>query len=132
MIWFKKSLPTNEERIKLKALRRKKQRIIRDKVKETGSKIILRTKVSNRKNPLKTVEEEQKDREDVTKAQIEAWTALLPGIIKKLSFIPDPRRPKSVKHKVNVLMIYGLLMFLFRLKSRRSANEHGSVNILSV
>ena len=84
MIWFKKSLPTNEERIKLKALRRKKQRIIRDKVKETGSKIILRTKVSNRKNPLKTVEEEQKDREDVTKAQIEAWTALLPGIIKKL------------------------------------------------
>ncbi len=48
---------------------------------------------------------------------------MLPGIIQKLSKIPDPRRTKSIKHKLTVLMIYGLLIFLFRVESRRHANE---------
>jgi hypothetical protein len=60
---------------------------------------------------LKTLEEEQQDRENIVKAQIEAWMAMLPGIIQKLSKIPDPRRTKSIKHKLTVLMIYGLLLF---------------------
>src|SRR3990167_3896951 len=35
----------------------------------------------------------------------------------------NAKRPKSVKHKISVLMIFGLLAFVFRLKSRREMNR---------
>jgi len=55
--------------------------------------------------------------------QIRAWRSLLPTLIKRLSKIPDPRRTKSVKHKLTVLMLFGLFAFIFRLSSRREMNS---------
>jgi len=55
--------------------------------------------------------------------QIKAWRSMLPILIRKFSRIQDPRRAKSVKHKVVVLMIFGLFAFVFRLSSRREMNR---------
>jgi len=55
--------------------------------------------------------------------QVKAWRAILPSLIKKFSRIEDYRRTKSVKHKMVVLMIFGLFAFIFRLSSRREMNR---------
>ena len=82
-----------------------------------------RTEANNRKSAYNTIDEERAARADMTGAQIKAWRALLPTLIKKFSRIPDPRRVSSVKHKLVVLMVFGLLAFIFRLSSRRETNR---------
>ncbi len=42
---------------------------------------------------------------------------------KELSKIPDPRQPKKVKHKLTVVLLYGLLSFVLQMASRREANR---------
>ncbi len=49
--------------------------------------------------------------------------ALLPILLKRLSKIKDPRNPKKCKHKMTVIMIYGILTFVFQMSSRREANR---------
>ncbi len=44
-------------------------------------------------------------------------------MLKRLSQIADPRNPKKIKHKLTVLMIYGILTFVFQMASRREANR---------
>ena len=40
----------------------------------------------------------------------------------RLGKIPDPRNPHKLKHQLTVLMLYGLLVFVFQYGSRRAAN----------
>jgi len=49
--------------------------------------------------------------------------AQLPQLLKRLNKINDPRNPKKVKHSLTLLMLYGMLMFVFQLSSRRQANR---------
>jgi hypothetical protein len=51
------------------------------------------------------------------------FRALLPKRLKDLSKIPDPRQPKKVKHKLSVVLLYGLLSFVLQMASRREANR---------
>jgi hypothetical protein len=46
----------------------------------------------------------------------------LPILLKRLGQIPDPRNPNKLKYKLTVLMIYGILVFVFQYASRRAAN----------
>ena len=46
----------------------------------------------------------------------------LPVLLKRLGKIPDPRNPNKLKHQLTVLMIYGILVFVFQYGSRRAAN----------
>jgi hypothetical protein len=48
---------------------------------------------------------------------------MLPVLLKRLGKIPDPRDPKKLKHRITVLMIYGILVFAFQYSSRREANR---------
>jgi hypothetical protein len=48
---------------------------------------------------------------------------LWPKLLKELSKIPDPRQPKKVKHKLTVVLLYGLLSFVLQMASRREANR---------
>jgi hypothetical protein len=50
--------------------------------------------------------------------------AQLPSLLKRLNKIPDPRNPKKIKHTLTLLMLYGLLMFVFQLSSRRQVNSN--------
>ena len=38
-------------------------------------------------------------------------TQLVP-LLQKLGRIPDPRRPRSVRHKLTVLLVYGIFLFI--------------------
>ena len=49
--------------------------------------------------------------------------AQLPALLKRLKKIQDPRNPKKIKYRLTLLMLYGLLMFVFQLASRRQANS---------
>lgn len=69
------------------------------------------------------MEEEQAARQSAAEAQINAWRAILPGLLEKFARLKDPRRPGSIRHKLTVLMVYGLLLFIFQYASRREANR---------
>ncbi len=47
----------------------------------------------------------------------------LPQLVERLSKISDTRNPKKIKHSLTLLMLYGLLMFVLQLSSRREANR---------
>jgi hypothetical protein len=81
------------------------------------------TRFANRKADYKTIDEEKEAIQQTTEATLNVYRQLLPGLLKKLSRIPDPRNPKKIKHQITVLMIYGILLFVFQIPSRRQANR---------
>ena len=99
------------------------QKQIHDKIIAANADITHRTQAVNAKRSYLTIEEEQSARQDILADQVKVWRRTLPTLLKKFSHIPDPRRPKSIKHKIVVLMIFGLLAFVFRLSSRREINR---------
>ena len=48
---------------------------------------------------------------------------LLPGIMAMLSTIEDPRNPKRITHSLSAIVLYGILLFLSNMPSRRAANR---------
>ena len=116
----------------IKAEIRAAQKEINQNNKKEGNLEEPRTQAKNITFPAKTIKEEQEFRQDVVAAQIPTWKAVIPELLKKLSRIPDPRRLKSIKHKVAVLMLVGLLMFVFKIKSLRAVNnEMGKPQLLA-
>lgn len=99
------------------------QQHIREHIATTESMIIPRTQARNIKQPHNSIEAISADRGDKLEGQIQAWRSLLPVLIKRFSKIGDPRRAKSVKHKLAVVLLYGLFAFIFRLSSRREINR---------
>jgi len=79
--------------------------------------------ISNRKCEYKNEEEERSARLDAVSHQVKAYRWTLPILLKRLSKIKDPRNPKKVRHKITVLMIYGILCFAFQMASRREATR---------
>jgi hypothetical protein len=49
--------------------------------------------------------------------------AKLPILLERLSKIPDYRNPKKIKHKLTVVLISGILVFVYQMASRREANR---------
>ncbi|HEY4831997.1 MAG TPA: transposase family protein [Waddliaceae bacterium] len=90
---------------------------------ETQSLIVPRTQARNAKQSYCSIEEITADRSDKLSSQIQAWRSVLPILIRRFKKIHDPRRAKSVKHQLAVVMLYGLLAFIFRLSSRREINR---------
>jgi len=99
------------------------QNLIHEQMLATQAMIVPRTKARNAKQPYANVEAMKTDREDKLSEQIKTWRSVLPILIKRFAKISDPRRAKSVKHKIVVLMLYGLFAFIFRLSSRREINR---------
>lgn len=62
-------------------------------------------------------------REDATIEQARIFRDQLPTLLKRLENIKDVRDPKKVKHKLTVLLLYGILTFVFHRASRRDANR---------
>ncbi len=55
--------------------------------------------------------------------QIGSWRALLAKLVQDLAKIPNPPNPNKSKHKLMVVLLYGLLVFVFQIASRREANR---------
>ncbi|MCP4210059.1 MAG: transposase family protein, partial [Halieaceae bacterium] len=73
-------------------------------------------------SPFDTVEQECAGRLKALTGQARVFRQQLPVLLRRLSKIPDPRQPKKTKHKLTVLMIYGILVFVLQYSSRRQAN----------
>jgi hypothetical protein len=70
-----------------------------------------------------TIEEEIYARNIIATDQIKIIKSQFPGLLNTLSKIKDPRNPKKIKHKLTMLMIYGIFMFVFKVTSRREADR---------
>ena len=99
------------------------QSIIHAENKFDGNLVEPRTAQRNIKFPAQTVEEEKTFRESLVEEQIKVWRKLIPGLLDKLGRIPDPRNPKKTKHKVTVIMLMGILLFIMKVESLRRMNN---------
>ncbi len=73
------------------------------------------------------VAEEKAARQQAVEEQLKVYRAQLPILLQRLAKIKDPRNPKTIKHKSAVLMLYGILAFVFQMSSRREANRQMSL-----
>lgn len=103
--------------------RSRKQRELKEQQKRQGLSYPPTFSLPNRKSDLKTVEEEEASVQLIAEEQLKVYGKLLPELLKKLSRIDDPRKPKKIKHQISVLMFYGMMMFVFHVDSRRQANR---------
>jgi hypothetical protein len=106
-----------------KKARKKAQRELRQRQKDQGFSAPEKPNQSNRTCPYQTQEEERAARVDAVSQQVKVYRAMLPILLKRLSKISDPRNPRKLRHKLTVLMIYGILCFAFQMSSRRKANQ---------
>ena len=78
----------------------------------------------NRKSQFSTEEAELANRQETVENATRVYKQILPILLKRLEKIKDPRQPLKIKHKITVLMIYGILMFVYQIGSRRNANKN--------
>ena len=120
----KPSRRPNREAIKAQKKDKKRaEKLLRQKQKAQGLQVSSGFSVSNCKSKYKTVEEETKARHEAVTEEAKVFKANMPVLLKRLSRIPDPRNPKKIKHKLTVLMLYGILVFVYHMASRREANK---------
>jgi hypothetical protein len=77
----------------------------------------------NRLNMAESTEAEIKEKQSVAEDATKVYRKMLPSLLENLSRIKDPRKLGSVKHKHTVLLLYGILMFVQQVGSRREANR---------
>jgi hypothetical protein len=85
--------------------------------------------IANKKCSYKTTDGEKADRQETAEAALKVYRRMLPILLKGLSKIKDPRQTKKTKHSLTVLMIYGILMFVYNVSSLRNANKEMSLPI---
>ncbi len=106
-----------------RANRRRKQRELKEQQKRQEKQYPPIYTIANRKSDLKTIEEEKEAIQHTIQDTLKTYSQLLPGLLQKLSQIPDPRQPKKTKHQMTIMMLYGILIFAFQIPSRRKANQ---------
>jgi hypothetical protein len=111
-----------EQELKLKGLESQGFKVSREKYGEKRN-------IANRKCGYETSEEEKLDRQDSAEAALKVYRRTLPILLNRLSKIEDPRQPKKLKNSLTVLMIYGILMFVYQQSSLRNANKEMSTAI---
>lgn len=121
------SEPTREERVQARKYHRRAQiearKALRKQSKALGIPVPTGVASGNGVCPFKTTEEEQTARQEVSKVQLDTLQRVWPVLARRLAKIPDLRRTKSISHAHAVLMLYGILMFVFQQSSRREANR---------
>ena len=123
-IMSKPSCRPNREAIKRERKEKKKaERALGRHQKSQGLAKSSKASMPNRKCNYETVEQEQAVRMDAATEQLRIFRSQLPTLLRRLAKITDPRNPKKCKHKLTLLMIYGILMFVFQMVSRREANR---------
>lgn len=123
----KPSRRSNREEIKAQRKERKRaQKALREELKGKGFNISSHSTISNHKCEFRSVEEESAARNEAVLEQLKVFRGKLPVLLRRLSKIPDPRNPKKTKHKLTVLLIYGILVFVLQMSSSREATREMS------
>jgi len=110
----------------LKAKRTEKRqayKALRERQQAQGLATPVVPSAANRKSLFKSTEEEKQAREDAAIEQMRVIKALLPTVLARLKKIHDFRNPKKVKHQLNAVFLYGILIFVYQMSSRRQANR---------
>jgi hypothetical protein len=120
----KPSRRPHREEIKAQRKERKRaQRSLREELSKQGLKSASHTTISNHKCTYKSEEEESSARNEAALEQMRVFRSKLPTLLRRLSKIPDPRNAKKTKHKLTVLLLYGILAFVFQMSSSREASR---------
>lgn len=101
-----------------KQRRKQAQAELRAKQRAQGMEPHRRPALPNRISGYETVEEETKARQETVLEQIKLIRAKLPILLKALDKIRDFRNPKKIKHQLQVVLIYGMLAFLYQMASK--------------
>jgi len=72
--------------------------------------------------PYPSVEHECEARTYAATEHTRLIRSQLPPLLLRLRSIKEPRQPKKIKHTLSVLMLYGILIFVHHVASRREAN----------
>ena len=115
--------PGREQILEQRKERKKAQRELRRRQIAEGFILPPSPSQPNKTSPYQDVEEEREARTEAVSAQVKVFRAMLPVLLNRLSKISDLRNPKKNKHKLTVLLIYGILCFTFQMSSRRQANR---------
>ena len=113
-------IKTNKKTQK-KIERRQEQKAKKQGLKEAANK--TKRNILNRKCGFQTAEEEIEYNHQVGGEALKVYKKYLPDILKDLASMNDPRNPRKIKHQQTMLMLYGILMFVFHIASRRDANQ---------
>lgn len=120
----KKSGRPNREAIKEERRQlKRRQKELRGEQRADGLRPRPRTEVANRTCSLETCIDEQQERQEAVTEQVRVFRQQLPVLLRRLAKIKDPRNPKKLKHKLTVLLLYGVLTFVLHMDSRREANR---------
>lgn len=106
-----------------KGQKKHQQRRLRQQQRDTGLKPPCTDTSSNSTANYNSVAEESTGRNDAVTGLLQVMRQMLPTLLKRFAKIADPRNPKKLKHRLTLLMIYGLLVFVFQYSSRRAANR---------
>jgi hypothetical protein len=122
-----KSRRPNREELNVKTKERKlAQKALRQRLKQEGLPMPSHTTISNGKCHYTSVAEEEIAHNEATFEQLKVLRAKLPVLLKRFAAIPDPRTPRKTKHKLSVLMLYGILSFVLQMSSSREATREMS------
>lgn len=123
----KPSRRPNREEIKAQRKERKRaQKALREELKGKGFNISSHSTISNHKCEFRSVEEESAARNEAVLEQLKGFRGKLPVLLRRLSKIPDPRNPKKTQHKLTVLLMCGILVFVLQMSSSREATREMS------
>jgi len=120
----KPSRRANREVIKQKRKERKKaaEQLLQTQ-RANGLAPAVVASISNAKSSYQSEQEEKQARLTAVSEQHRILQANLPVLLRRLSKIEDPRNAKKVKYKLTLVMIYGILTFVYQMASRREANR---------
>ena len=96
---------------------------LRERKKAQGLEPAATATLPNSVCGYENVSEERQARLEAVTEQVKILRKKLPILLLRLRKIPDPRNPKKLKHKLTCLMIYGILIFVLQVSSRREANR---------
>ncbi len=102
---------------------REAAKLLRRRQAAQGLKIPPKATIGNGKSEFNTVDEERQVRQQAAEAQLKVYRAVLPRLLKRFDKIRDPRNPKTIRHKLTVVLLYGILAFVYHMASRRQANR---------
>lgn len=86
-----------EQELKLKALEAQGFTVSREDYREKRN-------LANRKCSSKTPEDEKLDRKVSVEAALKVYQRMLPVLLERLNKIKDPRQPKKVKHRKQIIL----------------------------
>jgi hypothetical protein len=109
--------------LELRKQKKKAEKKLRQAQRQQGVVVAPGAATSNGKSRLKDVAQETQVRQQAVSEQVRIFRNQLPILLKRLSRIKDPRNAKKTKYQLTLLMIYGILSFVFQMASRRQANR---------